>query len=186
MLSRRERSIVLVTLVVLVLLPADKFVVTPVINKLVEARDTRQRLLDELQEAENLFDRRRVMEKKWRQFGSEGLESESQAESRLLHAVGQWAQDSRLTLASVKPQRVSTESTDVQEMTVSVAGTGSLQAAARFMWNVEHAAIPVKIKDMQLGSANDTGNDMSLQLRLSTLYIGAAEGQVSNENEQGS
>lgn len=185
MLSKREKLIAIATLVVLLLWPflwpLDKFVLTPVLNRLGEAKDTRQRLVAQLEEAQNLFDRRRVMEKRWKQFGSGGLETVSQAESRVLHAVGEWARDSRLTLTSVKPQRQATESTDVQEMTVSVAGTGSLQAVTRFLWNVEHAAIPIKIKDLQLGSANDTGSEMSLQLQLSTLYIGATEGQVSNE-----
>ncbi|MBE0535380.1 MAG: hypothetical protein IH624_06890 [Phycisphaerae bacterium] len=185
MLSKRERWIAIGALIILVLLPADRFILTPVLDKLAAVADRRQQLVGQLDEAQNLFDRRRLMEKKWRLFSSQGLETESQAESRVLHAVGQWAQDSRLTMTSVKPQRLATEGTDLQEMTVSVAGTGSLQAAARFLWNVEHAAIPVKIKDLQLGSANDTGSEMSLQVRLSTLYIGAGEGKVSNENNEG-
>ena len=185
MLSKRERLIALAALVIVALLPADRFVLTPVVNKLSSARDTRQGMLDQLQEAETLFERRRVTEKTWRQFGSGGIETESQAESRVLHAVGQWAQDSRLTLTAVRPQRLSSENSDLQEMTVSVTGTGGLQAATRFLWNVEQAGLPVKIKDIQLGSANDTGNEMSLQVRLSTLYVGAAQEQAGNENEQG-
>ncbi len=183
MLSKRERLILIATLTILVLLPADRFVLTPLLDKLAAAGDTRERLITELDEAQNLLERRRVMERRWRQFSSEGLENESQAESRLLRAVGEWAGDSRLTLTSVQPQRLARESADLQEMTISVAGTGSLQAASRFLWNVEHAGIPVKIKDMQLGSANDMGGEMSLQLQLSTLYIRAAEQKGHNENQ---
>jgi len=178
MLSKRERLIAIMAAAILILLPADKFVLSPLMGKLTETAATRQRLIAEDEEAQGLFQRQKLMERRWRQYG--GLESESQAESRVLRAVGEWASDSRLTLTSVRPLRVATEGKDVQEMTISVAGTGSLQAASRFLWNVEHAAIPIKVKDMQLGSANDTGNEMSLQLQLSTLYVRAADGKADN------
>jgi hypothetical protein len=60
-------------------------------------------------------------------------------------------------------------------MILSVAGKGTLDSVARFVWQVETASLPVKIKDMQLGSSSESGDSMSLQLHLSALYLRTQE-----------
>ena len=57
-------------------------------------------------------------------------------------------------------------------MTFVVVGTGSLDAVARFLWKIETTILPIKVMDMQLGSSNESGQSMSVQLRLSTLCLG--------------
>lgn len=184
MLSKRERIIGIATVMILAALVADRFVITPAMSKLEQLETQKQQLLAGLNEAQNLFERRRLMERRWQQLSAEGLKSESEAESQVLHALGQWAGESRLTLTSVKPQRLSAVKNGLQEMTFSVAGTGSLQGAARFLWHVERASLPVKIKDMQLGSANEQGDRMSLQLQLSALYVGSQDVQSGDKHDQ--
>lgn len=172
MLSKRERIIGIVTVLIVVALVGDRFILTPAVNSLGDLKDRREALLAEINEAQNLFERRRLMEKKWQQLLGEDLKNESEAESRLLHAVDDWAQQTRFTLTSVKPERMLVVKSGLKEMTFTIAGTGSLEAAGEFLWQVETAALPVRIKDIQLGSANETGNNMSLQLLLSALYVG--------------
>jgi len=166
-------------------LAGDRFIITPVIERLGQLEDRKQQLLGELNDAHSLFDRRRLMEKKWQQLSSDGLNSESEMESRVLHDLDRWARDSRLTLTSVKPQRSSAVRKGLQEMTFSVASTGSLEAVARFMWVLERTSLPIKITDVQLGSAGDSGDEMSLQIRLSALYLGAGRSPSGDEDEQG-
>ncbi len=173
-------------MLILSALAADRFIVTPAMEKLRQVEAQKQQLLAELIEAQNLFERRSLMEKKWRQLLAEGLKSESEAESRVLRAVDQWARDSRLTLTSVKPERTSAVKKGLQEMTFSVASTGTFEAAARFLWLVEKSSLPVAIKDVQLGSTNESGSEMSLQLRLSALYVGAQGPQSGDEHDKGS
>jgi hypothetical protein len=91
-----------------------------------------------------------------------------------------------LTLTSVKPQRPSAVRKGLKEMTFSVASTGSLEAVARFIWLVERTSLPIKITDVQLGSAGDTGDEMSLQIGVSALYIGAGQSTSGDEDEKNS
>jgi len=184
MLSKRERIIGIAAVLILAALVGDRFILTPAVNRLGELSDQKQTLLAEINEAQSLFERRRLMEKRWQELLGEGLKNESDAESRLLHAVGDWAQQSRLTLTSVKPERLSTVKSGLKEMTFTIAGTGSLEAAREFLWQVETAALPVRIKDIQLGSANETGNNMSLQLLLSALYVGDRDEDSGGKDEQ--
>jgi len=184
MLSKRERLIGIVTVLIVVALVGDRFILTPAVNRLGDLKDRKQALLAEINEAQNLFERRRLMEKRWRQLLGDGLKDESQAESRLLHAVDDWAQQTRFTLTSVKPERLLTVKSGLKEMTFTIAGTGSLEATGEFLWQVETAALAVRIKDIQLGSANEIGNNMSLQLLLSALYVGDQSGDSGGKDDQ--
>ena len=186
MLSRREGIIGIAAAVVLAALMGDRFIMTPVMERLGQIEDRKQQLLTEVNDAHSLFDRRRLMERKWQQLSTDGLNSESEAESRVLHALDRWAQDSQLTLTSVKPQRPSAVKKGLQEMTFSVASTGSLEAVTRFIWLLEKASLPVKITDVQLGSVGESGSEMSLQIRLSALYIAASQSASGDEDDQNS
>ncbi len=70
-------------------------------------------------------------------------------------------------------------------MIFTVAGRGRLESVARFLWQIETAALPVKIKDMQLGSSSEAGDSMSVQLHLSALYLGAQKKQVETGQPEG-
>ncbi len=177
-LSQRERIVALLALLVVGALVADALVVGPVLRRLRAVENHKQQLLAQLNEAQGLFERRRLMERKWKTMLSDGLQDEAEAESRLVRALDKWSQETRLALTSVKPERVASDK-GLNEMTFVVAGQGGMNAVARFLWQVETAELPVKVKDMQLGLASsETGDSMSLELRLSALYLGAGHAPV--------
>ena len=169
-LSRRERIVALVALVVVGALILDRFVLTPVMDGLEQSESRKQQLLAQLNEVDSLFQRKRLMERKWRTMLSDGLRSESQVESRVGWALDEWSEEARLTLTSVKPERTAGDQ-GMREITFVVAGRGGLDAVAWFLYQIETAELPVKVKNMQLGSTSESGDYMSLQLRLSAIYV---------------
>ncbi len=172
-LSKRERLIALVTLLVVGAFALDGLILSPGWRALQATESRKQELKAQVLEAQNLFERRGMLERKWKTMLSDGLRNDAEAESRLARAMDEWASDTRLTLTSVKPDRIAGNK-GLQEMTFMVAGKGRLDAVARFLYKVETAEMPIKVKDMQLGSAGESGDSMSLQLTLSALYLGAA------------
>ena len=180
MLSKRERIMAIMAVAVVGLLVLNKFLFGPVTAKLQEIKTQKSQLLIELDEAQNLFRKRRVLEKQWKNVLSDGLRNEVEAESKVGRALDEWSKESRLMLSSVKPDRVASDK-GLQEMTFVVVGTGSLEAVARFLWQIETAPLPIKVKDMQLGSSNESGQSMSVQLRLSALCLGS-EQKSSEDN----
>ena len=179
MLSKRERIMAIMAVAVVGLLVLNKFLIGPVTGKLQEIETQKNRLLVELDEAQNLFRKRRVLEKEWKNVLSEGLRNEVEAESKVGRALDEWSKEARLMLSSVKPERVASDK-GLKEMTFVVVGTGTLDAVARFLWQIETAPLPIKVRDMQLGSSNESGQSMSVQLRLSALCLG--EDQKPSEN----
>lgn len=182
-LSKRERYIFVAAVIVVTVFIADRYVVTPTLAKLADVKAQRQNLLGQIDQARSLFKRRTLMEQRWQEMITGGLENDvSRTESKVLHALRQWSQDCRLVLSSVKPERMSAEG-DLQEITFLVAGIGPMSAVGQFLWQIEDATLPIRIKDLQLGSRDEQGNDMSLQLRLSAIYVSTKQKETEVENE---
>jgi len=46
-----------------------------------------------------------------------------------------------------------------------------MQSVGRLIWRIENAQLPIRIEDIQLGSRTEGVDDMSLQLKLSAIYL---------------
>ena len=183
-LSKRERMILITAIVAVVMLVGDKFVVGPISARREEIKARKLELQAELQNAQLLFTRQKLMERKWKTLLSDGLLNDAEAESKIARALDEWSKEAMLTLSSVKPERVASDK-GLKEMTFVVAGMGTLEAVSKFLWQIETAPMPIKVMDMQVGSTNDTGQSMSLQLRLSALCLGSQQhSQNARQEEQ--
>lgn len=183
-LSKRERMILIAAIVAVVMLIGDKFIVGPIGTRREEIKARKLELQAELQNAQLLFTRQKLMERKWKMLLSDGLRNDAEAESKVARALDEWSNNAMLTLNSVKPERVASDK-GLKEMTFVVAGMGTLEAVSRFLWQIETASMPIKVMDMQVGSTNDTGQSMSLQLRLSALCLSSEKKQSQNERQEG-
>ena len=188
-LSKRERIILIVTMIVVGALIADKIVLGPVSDRLDEMKAQRDQLLAEVNEAQSLFERQRLLAPRYKTMLADGFRNDTEAESRILRALRQWSETTGVILSSVKPERVASDK-GLKEMTFVVAGNGTLRSVAQLLWQIETAALPLKVKNMQLGLASEGTDSMSLQLRLSALYLGAGpetleqkQPEVNNEDE---
>jgi hypothetical protein len=175
--------ILIATLVCVGLLIVSKFVVDPAQAKLDEMEAQRQQLQGDLEEAQLLMGNRGAMQRKWNTLVSDGLRNDAEAESKVLSALGEWADGAGLSLSSIKPDRVASDK-GLQEMIFTVAGKGTLESVSQFLWQIETAALPAKIRDMQLGSGSESESVMSLQLHLSVLYLGTPQKQSESEQPE--
>lgn len=173
-LSKRERIILMLTVACVGLLVAVKFIYDPAKSRLDGLEAQRTELHGQLEEANLLLDNQRRMQGKWKAFTSDGLRDASQVESRVSSALTEWSNRARLTLSSIKPDPGVSEK-GLQERIFTVVGKGSLDSVAQFLWQIETATLPVKIKDVQIGSSGDAGDLMSVTLHLSALYPGARQ-----------
>jgi hypothetical protein len=180
-LSKRERIIVLVTLLAVGTLVADKFVLGPVWNGLGELKTERQKALAQVTKAKSLLQQEQQIEKKT--ATSTSFHNDAEAESRVAKALDQWAGDARLTLTSVKPDRMAGGDKGLKEILFVIAGKGSLDAVAWFLYQVETSDLPVKVKHMQLGSTSEAGDNMSLELRISAVYLAADEKSATKPSQ---
>jgi Tfp pilus assembly protein PilO len=159
------------TILVLGALALNAIVINPLSTRRVQTTNAKLELEAQVAEAQNLFQRRQMLERKWKPLLSEWTRSGADAESRVAREMNDWSRQTGLTLTSVKPERSTTDK-GMNEITFVVAGRGGLEAVASFLYKVETSELPVKVTDMQLGSTSESGDNMSLQLRLSAVYPG--------------
>jgi hypothetical protein len=186
MLSKREQIMAIIAVSVVGFLVLTKFLIGPVAGKLRQLETQKNQLSLELEQAQNLFRKRRMLEREWKNASIEGLRNEVEAESKVGRALNEWSQRSHLTLSSVKPERIPMyigSDKGLQEMTFVVVGTGTLESVAQFLWQIETAPLPLKVKDMQLGSS-ESGQSMSVQLHLSALCLDAEQNSTENKPPQ--
>ena len=173
--SKRERVILAATLLALLILGLDRYVLTPLLDRYRQTGARIESRRAELARARSLLERKELLASRWRQMIADGLQRDpAEAESQALHAVGDWAVEAGLDLSSLKPER-SRENTELREITLHAAGTGSMSAVSRFLWLAETARIPIKVKMLQLGARQEGTDNLTLQLRLSTLYMATSE-----------
>jgi len=174
-LSKRERYIAALALAALALFAADRYLLAPLLDSHARLRAERLVLASDIDRATNLLTRHEALARKWDEMVASGLSDEpSDAESQTLRALRNWAQDSGLALASLRPERA-TQGSDLQEESFQAAGSGPMKAVVQFLWQVEHSPLPLRIRELQLGLRKEGADDLSLQLRLSTIYLASSE-----------
>ena len=181
--TKRERLIIAATVAVLCLLVLDVYVLSPLLDRRATAAGDKTRLVARLSQAQTLLERRRLLSGRWRQMLSGGMKrAPAEAESQLLRSLRDWSAEAGVRLSSLRPER-STEKSELPEITVHAAGSGSMRAVYRLLLRIEKAQMPVKTRMLQLGSRRDGTDDLSLQVRVSTLYL--PEGRSSTEEVAG-
>ena len=169
-LSQRERLLAFSALGVLVVLLADFYALTPLLAQQDVLQGQREQLLAELSRGQKLVVERRQLTPKWNNMLSSGMKSEpSAAESQLLHALRDWAKEAGFALSSVKPDRPESKE-QLKEVHIQATGTGSMDGIVKLLRRMQTSALPLKILEFQLGSRTDGMDDLSLQVKLSTLY----------------
>lgn len=168
--TKREKIILAATIAVLGLLVVDVYVLTPLLDERAAVGLRKDRLTAQMIQARSLRKRGELLGQRWRRMLADGMKHDpAEAESLLLRSLRDWCADVGVRLSSLRPER-SAEKSALPEITVDVTGTGSMGAVARLLWRVETAGIPAKVKMVQIGSRKDGTDDLSLHLKVSTLY----------------
>ena len=174
-LAKRERLLVIGTVAVVGLLGLDQYLLTPVLDAEDQLQNERQQIVSDMTRAQSVMSDRKAAMARWRTMVRTGLKSDpAEAEGQLLHALRDWAKESGLVLSSVKPERPESKDTQLREIQVQASANGTMEALTKFMLKVQQSAFPLKLSEFQMASRNESTNDIALQIKVSTLYKGAA------------
>lgn len=171
-LSKRERYIALGTLTAVGILVLDRVALTPLMDARQNLKDQIDIAQTKLRESRAAIKTARANRRVWASMRERGLTSRepSEAEGEVLNNVRQWAQDARMTLSSLKPERVEKEK-DFQKSSIRVTGAGGMSEIARFLWYVQTASIAVQVNELQINARKEGSDDLTVQVLLSTIYL---------------
>jgi len=169
-LNQRERYILIATAVVVGALVLDRFVLTPLLAQRATTQTQIEKLRRQVNESRSIIARRDQMAAKWQEMARAGLKSDpAEAESQILHLNRQWAEDSKLTLSRQKPDRL-TEKSRLPVIAFEVSGAGRMEGVSRLLWRIQTSSAPIRITEVQIRSRTEGADDLTFQLRLSTVY----------------
>ena len=169
-LSVRERYLVLAMAAVIVLYGLDRYAVSPLLEQRHDVAIQSISLSGELQQADLLLTNHPVRQAQWRTMSGQGLRNDAQqAESDLLAALGEWSGRSGLALPSIQPQR-SIQDGELHQLVFQVTGNGLMQAVTRFLFELESSDMPVRVVTLTISARSEGDDELSVQIRISTIY----------------
>ncbi len=172
-LTKREQYILFITVICVGLFLGDRYILSPVLAVRSQTKGLKSQLQVDLTKANSTLSLKNRLKDRWGQMQETGLSNDaSKTESLVLRYLDDRSKKHYLKLSSVQPERLRQKS-DLQEIDFTVSGIGDMESICRFLLDIETANVPLKIKTLQLGSRDEDGKEMSVQLKLSSIYIAA-------------
>lgn len=169
-MTRREKGIAIAAAAVVGLLAGDYFILSPFLEHRSQLAMQRQQLQAELDDAKQTKLASQAAARKWRQYKQAGLQTDASAtENNLLNEIRKLSAESRLTLVSLRPDRASTEK-GLVEMSFQATAQGNMRAMSSFIYKIETTTLPIRIREVQIASRTDATDDLTMQMRISTLW----------------
>jgi hypothetical protein len=170
-IENRQRLLTILAAVGIGLLVADKLVVNP----LVQGWKERSARIEELKKSINqgvlVMQRESRISERWESMRTNTLpDNVSEAENEVLRAFERWSDDSRISISSIKPQW-KRAGDDYVTLECRADALGSMQALARFLYNVEKDPLALKVEAVEISSRDDNGRQLSLGLQVSGLLL---------------
>lgn len=170
-MSKRERYIGIVTVAVIGIFALDRIVVTPLMDRQSDLKVRLASARDDLASANRLMTTSQRLDRQWHEASGKSLKNnEPEAESQILNSIGEWAQQSGLSVSATKRERTEKEKEFVK-ITYRATATGSMRQVGEFLWRIQTASIPVRITDISMNSRKDGTDDLAVQLGIATVYL---------------
>jgi len=171
-MSKRERTVGILTVTVLGLLGVYQFVVDPLLVRKHDLDDQIAARRADLDRNNDLYDRSKRAGVVWSQMVTGGLRKDpSEAESVVLHSVRDWAQETGMSLTGLTPARPEKDK-DFFKITVRATATGKMAEISRFLFKIQNSTIPIRVTELQINNHGKEGiDDLGVQLAISTVYL---------------
>ena len=174
-IKNRQRLLAIGAATGLALLIADKVVITPLMAGWKERSARIAELKKLVEKGTLLIGRDRQIRERWESMRTNTLpEDVSLAETEVLKAFERWSQDSRISVSSIKPQW-KRAGDDFMTLECRADAFGSMQAVARFLYNVEKDPLALKVESVEITSRDNDGQQLSLALQVSGLLLNPPE-----------
>jgi len=178
-LSKRERWIFILAGAGLALLAADRLVIEPLRRQGNAALADRNKKLAELQRIQRVQDDARQARPKWAGMIQNGLKADpDNAEALVQHAMLAWTREAGVSQTLLKPDRLTAKSR-LPAIEFQFTGTGSMAGLGLLLHRIQTATIPIRVTDLQITSRKEGSDELSVQMKLSTLYAPPRAGAVA-------
>lgn len=169
--KNRQHLLLLCTVVIVGLFLGDKMVRAPLWNAWKSRSVRLADLKKKVHNGEQLLERGDSLEARWSNMRTNALPAQStSAESLVLGAFDRWSKTSGVSVTSLRPQwKRGEKDYMLLECRAEVAGT--LREVTRFLYELEHDPLGVKVDSATLATRDNDGAHITLTLQASGLQL---------------
>ncbi len=169
-LKNRQTLLMVLAGAVLLLLVGDSLIVGPLWASWKERADRIKKLEQDVKVGTDLLKQKYRYEHHWHQMQTNTLPADpSLARNELLKAIERWEQDSKLKIDRIAPQWKTGDDYTTLECRVDASGT--MDAALRFLYDVEKGPPGLKVDVVEISSHDNNGQQLSLGIQLTGLIL---------------
>jgi hypothetical protein len=174
-IQNRQKLLVVVAIAGMALLLGDRLIVTPLTRAWKERSERIVQLRKNIAQGALLVQRDAVIRERWEHMRTNTLpENVSVAETQVLRAFDRWSQDARISVSSLKPQwKHAADEYMTLEYRADVSG--DMRAVTRFLYDVEHDPMALRIESLDITSKDNNGEQLALTLQVSGLLLNPQE-----------
>ncbi|MBI5768864.1 MAG: hypothetical protein HZA93_13785 [Verrucomicrobia bacterium] len=175
-LQNRQRLLAIIAGAAVALLLLDTILFTP-LTKLWQTHSAEiVTLQKKVREGRGLIANEAALNRRWSEMQTNALPKDpSQAEQDVISAFERWRGQNNIELGSIRPQWKRGGSDRYSLLECRVDATGSLASLSRFLWELEHSPLALRVDSIELSSRDDYGSKMSLGLVVSGLRFSPLE-----------
>ncbi len=170
-INNRQQLLAIAAVVVVALFAGDKLLFTPLKDAWTARADQIHALRKQVEDGQGMIQREASIRRRWDNLRTNALPNDaSLAEERLLKAIENWSQDSRIAINSMAPQ-MKRDAEDYASLECRVDATGTLPAISRFLYDIERDSMALRVETLEISSRDSDGQQLTLALQLSGLVL---------------
>ena len=170
-IDNRQQLLLVVTLAVLAFFVGDKLLFTPLSRLWTRRAEQVVKLRKQIDRGNRLIANEQRLRARWSAMLTNTLPNDqSLAQEHVLKAVEDWSQESGVSMNGFTTQW-KIDSDDYRTLVCRVDTSGSLWALGRFLYNLESGPVALKLESLDLGSKDNSGQQLNLGLQLSGLVL---------------
>jgi len=173
--KNRQQLLTIAAVAVVAIFALDKVVLSPLGNAWTARNKRVKELRDRVANGNQLLRREEALRSRWDQMRTNTLPNNSSlAEQILLKDFDKWSKDSGLSLNLLNSQWKH-DAEDYMTLQYRIEAGGNLNSVTRFLYELEKSSTALKLDNVEIGSHDNEGQQLTLGLQVSGLVLGAQE-----------
>ena len=173
--NQRQKWLIILAVGAISILILDRAILSPLMRSWKERGEMIVQLRKAVAQGTSTIERDQTTRSRWEEMRTNTLPtSVSVAESVVLKAFDRWAQDSRVSVSSIKPQW-KRGGDDYVTLECRADATGSMAAISRFLFELEKDPLAIKVESVEITARDNSGEQLSLGLQVSGLQLNSQQ-----------
>jgi hypothetical protein len=173
--NNRQQLLAVLAIGAIVLLLGDRLVLTPLTRSWKERTQKIASLRKSLAQGDLLLERDSRIRETWETMRTNTLPVNlSAAENEVLKGFNRWAEESRISISSIKPQwRRNTDDYMLLECRADTFGT--MENLSRFLYEIEKDPLALRVESLEITARDNNGQQLAMAVQLSGLLLTPGE-----------